>query len=99
MKDLFNKILDFGNEHFNVILVTLVLTILLALTLHIIHDAKDSGAIQWIENLTGQFASALLTLLVANKVMGGGAGGQGGAGGGANGAGGAGGAGGEGPKQ
>lgn len=90
--------IDFVNEHFNVILVFLVLIISLSLTLHVIHDGGDSSAIQWFENLTGQFASALLTLLVANKVMGGGGGGTGGAGGAGEG-GGAGGPGGAGSKQ
>jgi hypothetical protein len=98
MRGLFEKFFDFGNEHFNVILVALVLTFLLAITLHVIHDGRDATAVQWIENLTGQFASALLTLLVANKVMGGGGGGTGGAGGAGEG-GGAGGPGGAGSKQ
>jgi hypothetical protein len=68
---MINKFLDFFNEHFNVILITLVLVITLSLTLHVIHHGGDASAVQWFENLTGQFASALLTLLVANKVMGG----------------------------
>lgn len=92
------KLLDFLNEHFNVLLVFLVLVLSLSITLHVIHHGADATAVQWFENLTGQFASALLTLLVANKVMGGGGGGTGGAGGAGTG-GGPGGAGGSGAQQ
>jgi hypothetical protein len=68
LENFAHKFLDYINEHFNVLLVTLVMVILLALTLHVIHDGRDTTSIQWFENLTGQFASALLTLLVANRM-------------------------------
>ena len=59
---------DFLEEHFNALLITGLILVFVSLTLHIIHDTKDVGALQWVENLTGQFVSALLTLLVAKRI-------------------------------
>jgi hypothetical protein len=60
----------FIDEHFNTLLITGLILVFVGVTMHIIHDKGDGSNIQWIENLDGQFVSALLTLLVAKKVIG-----------------------------
>jgi putative effector of murein hydrolase LrgA (UPF0299 family) len=59
---------EFIDDHFNVLLVSSLLLLFMWFTLHILHHG-DAPAVQWIENLTGQFASTLFTLLVVKKVV------------------------------
>jgi hypothetical protein len=59
---------SFLKTHFDKLLLSGLLLTLFFATIHTLHHAPDTSAINWLENTVGQVLAALLTLMVGQRL-------------------------------
>lgn len=60
---------QFIDEHFNVIVLVVLLIIGWALFIHVIHHTSDSPVLNWLEHQSDQVLAALLGMMVGRATV------------------------------